>query len=128
MLYVDDGHWPLGRMRMSHLLADSPGELRDAARHLGLERHIQYPGTPKEHLDVSRSKRGQAIRELNAREISGRELVAIVQARRDRENKDTPRASEWERRPPPGVCAPFPRNKKQSCTPPSPGGHNEEER
>ena len=45
-------------MRMSHLIADSPEELREAADALGLKReYIQYPGTWKEHLDVSQSRR-----------------------------------------------------------------------
>ena len=82
MIYVDDAHWPLGRMKMSHLLADSPGELRDAARELGLERYIQYPGTPKEHLDVSRTKRREAIDRLGAQEVSFRELGRIIRERR----------------------------------------------
>ncbi len=50
---------------MSRLVADTPEELRQAAERLRIDpRHIQYPGTWKEHLDVSRSKRQQAIDQL----------------------------------------------------------------
>ena len=59
MLYVDDLRLPLGRMLMSHLIADSPEELRQAADRLGLHRkYIQYPGTWKEHLDVLQVQAG----------------------------------------------------------------------
>ena len=59
MLYVDHARIPFGRMLMSHLIADTPKELHEAAHLLELERHIQHPGTPKEHLDVSETKRAQ---------------------------------------------------------------------
>ena len=59
MIRVDDGRWPLGRMKMSHLIADSHEELAACAGALGLSPdYIQYPHTWKERLDVSRSKRG----------------------------------------------------------------------
>lgn len=80
-VYVDRMKAPLGRMLMSHLVADTPGELRQMAAQLGLERYIQYPGTPKEHLDVSQSKRAEALR-LGAVEIDGRRLVEIIRAKR----------------------------------------------
>ena len=61
MLYVDHARIPYGRMLMSHLMADTPEELREMAGKLKMERWIQHPGTPKEHLDVSESKREEAI-------------------------------------------------------------------
>ena len=91
MLCVDDLRLPLGRMLMSHLIADSPEELRQAVDRLGLRRkYIQYPGTWKEHLDVSRSKRAQAIRELGARQVSAREMALMLQARREAEQELNP--------------------------------------
>ena len=83
MIRVDHGKWPLGRMKMCHLIADSPEELREAARKLGLEHYIQYPRTWKEHLDISQSKKAQAIRELGAQQITGRELALILRQRRE---------------------------------------------
>ena len=82
MIRVDDGRWPLGRMKMSHLIADSHEELVACAGALGLSPdYIQYPHTWKEHLDVSRSKRAEAIR-LGAREITRREMALAIRERR----------------------------------------------
>ena len=86
MLYVDDMKWPLGRMVMSHMLADTSEELRRAADALGLKReHIQDPGTWREHMDVSQSKREEAICRLGAREVSQREMAMMRMERRARE-------------------------------------------
>ena len=88
MLYVDHLQIPFGRMKMSHLIADSPEDLREAADQLGFRREwIQYPGGWKEHLDVSESKRRQAIRELGAREITARELALMLIERREAANE-----------------------------------------
>ena len=83
MLYVDHLRVPFGRMLMSHLVADTQEELRDAARRLGLHQYIQYPSYPsgrKEHLDLSESKRIEAIR-MGAKEVTAREIVRIQQAK-----------------------------------------------
>ena len=61
MLYVDHLRIPFRQMLMSHLVADTQEELRDAARKLGLQQYIQYPGGRKEHLDLSESKRIEVI-------------------------------------------------------------------
>ena len=69
-------------MRMSHLLADSPEELRQAETALGLPSgSIQYPGTPKEHLDVSERKRTLAIA-MGAKPVTSRCIVRIIRQRR----------------------------------------------
>ena len=81
MLYVDHVRIPFGRMLMNHLMADTPEELREAAARLGLSAYIQHPGTEKEHLDVSESKRRDALA-MGARPITGRELVNLVRAKR----------------------------------------------
>ena len=60
-VYVDNMRIRYGRMKMSHLIADTSEELRSMAQGLGLERYIQHAGEPKEHLDVSMSKRAEAI-------------------------------------------------------------------
>ena len=82
MVYVDNMRIPFGRMRMSHLMADTPEELRETAEKLGLARYIQRPGTPKEHLDVSDSKRKEALR-MGAVPMDSRQMVQIVQNKRD---------------------------------------------
>ena len=81
MVYVDHARIPYGRMLMSHLMADTPDELREIAGKLNIERHIQHPGTPKEHLDVSESKREAAIR-MGAASVTGRQLAAIIRSKR----------------------------------------------
>ena len=81
MLYVDHARIPYGRMLMSHLMADTPEELREAAEQLGLSARIQRPGTEKEHLDVSETKRREALA-MGARPVTGKELVNLVRAKR----------------------------------------------
>ena len=78
-LYVDHLRIPFGRMRMSHLMADTKEELLRAAGALGLKhRWLQNEDQPKEHFDVSESKRKLAIDRLGAVPVTGRELVEIV--------------------------------------------------
>lgn len=82
MLYVDHARIRFRRMLMSHLVADSPDELLQAQTDLGIpDGSIQYPGTWKEHLDVSESKRTLAVR-MGAKEITGRELVEITRKKK----------------------------------------------
>lgn len=82
-LYVDHARTPYGRMRMSHLMADTPEELERARVALGLPRSAKHnAGLPGEHLDVAEAKRSQAIRQLGAREVSSRCLVRLRQERR----------------------------------------------
>jgi hypothetical protein len=79
-VYVDNVRIPFGRMRMSHMIADTSDELHAFAGRLGIERRwIQNPGTPREHYDVSISKRREALA-LGAREVSSKEIVQRMQA------------------------------------------------
>ena len=83
MLYVDSLKLPFGRMLMSHLIADTPEELQAAETALGLPKgSIQYPGTWKEHLDVSQSKRAQAI-SSGATVIPATQLTRMLTKRRE---------------------------------------------
>ena len=66
---------------MSHLMADTPEELREMAAKLGLSRYIQHAGDPKEHLDVSISKRLEALG-LGAIPMTSRQIVHIVRVKR----------------------------------------------
>ena len=82
-LYVDNARIPFGRMKMSHLAADTSEELLEAARQLGLSKYIQHNGEPKEHLDVSLSKRAEAIQKLGAKEVPSKELIYLMRRKRD---------------------------------------------
>ena len=87
MLYVDHMRYPFRRMLMNHLMADTHEELEQAIIDLRLPPGIiQHPGEPKEHLDVSESKRALAIR-LGAKPITRRELVEIVRRRREDDDR-----------------------------------------
>ena len=66
-VYVDDMYrTPLGqfgRMKMSHLMADTTEELLAIADTIGVARRwIQYPGTDKEHFDIAMSKRALSVK------------------------------------------------------------------
>lgn len=85
-VYVDDMFYPKrlqGRpAKWSHLLADTPGELRAFASGLGLQpQWIQHPGTYREHFDVTATVRAQAIR-AGAVEISYPRGTAALLARK----------------------------------------------
>ena len=88
MLYVDSMKMPFGRMLMSHMIADTPEELAEAERTLGLPRgSVQYPCTWKEHLDVSQSKRAEAIA-MGAAVIPAKEIARMLITRREIQKKD----------------------------------------
>lgn len=62
-VYVDGMQAKFGRMIMCHMLADSTEELLDMADKIGVQRKwIQYPGTGKEHFDISLGKKAIAIK------------------------------------------------------------------
>lgn len=63
-VYVDPAVWPYGRMMMCHMIADTHAELVAMARAIGVaEKWIQHPGHfRREHFDVCKSKRAEAIR------------------------------------------------------------------
>jgi hypothetical protein len=79
-IYVDDMFrrrlGRLGRMRMSHMAADTPAELHAFARRLGLRREW----FDRDHYDVCKSMRAEAIR-LGAVAISLRDMAAKLRGR-----------------------------------------------
>jgi len=84
-VYVDDMYktkmGQYGRMKMSHMIADTRAELLDMASKIGLdEKYLQKKGQPQEHFDISMSYRSRAI-ENGASEITMRELARITRAR-----------------------------------------------
>lgn len=85
-VYVDDMYKTplgrLGRMKMSHVIADTDEELVAAIEAVGLNRcHHQYPNTPASHFDVAMSKRSQLIAN-GAVPITMRELATKIRNRR----------------------------------------------
>ena len=80
MVYVDDGYknFKLGRMRMSHMVADTVDELVEMAIAIGLKIAWMQRGDDhrKPHFDVALDKRRMAIR-FGAHEVTMREMVSI---------------------------------------------------
>ena len=81
-VYVDDMYrYPMGRygrMKMSHMVADTHDELMRMADRIGLDRRwLQNAGTRREHFDVSMTKRREAIA-AGALTVSTRELVELT--------------------------------------------------
>ncbi len=103
-VYVDDMDLPADvpngsrvvSSSWSHLMADTHEELMEAAAKLRLNpKWIQYPGTPKEHFDVTSGKRQQAIHREIAQPITWRQSgelyaakVQAQQAQAEREQLD----------------------------------------
>lgn len=52
----------LGRLKLSHLMADTRAELFAVVDRVGVSReHLQKPGEPGEHFDICKAKRQEAI-------------------------------------------------------------------
>lgn len=84
-VYVDDMYKsPLGqfrRMKMSHMIADTPKELRAMAKKIGVaQKWIQDEGTYSEHFDICKSKRELAIKK-GAKPITFMDFGRILHAR-----------------------------------------------
>jgi len=89
-VYVDDGKNPYGRMIMCHMQADTREELDAMADKIGVQRKwIQFPGTWKEHYDICKSKKQQAV-QLGAIEIGSREFVKMMLKRREEKQRALP--------------------------------------
>lgn len=82
MVYVDNYNRQFGRMKMCHMIADTPEELREMAQRIGCRpRWLQHPGTAKEHYDVPLFRKAMAL-SLGAQEVGYRELAAMVAKRK----------------------------------------------
>ena len=84
-VYVDDMYklsiGQFGRMKMSHMIADTKEELLAMADKIGVQRKwIQKEDTPLEHFDVSMGARKKAI-EFGAVELTYRQLGEKTLAR-----------------------------------------------
>ncbi len=97
MVYVDNMHETgignYGRMKMSHMIADTTQELLEMVDKIGVDRKwIQHRGTANEHFDIAMSKRKLAI-EYGAKAINFREYATFVQNRAEKNGVDWARAS-----------------------------------
>jgi len=82
MVYVDHARLPLGRMLMSHMVADSREELLAMAAAIGVDaRWLQREGTHAEHFDVCESMRASAIGR-GAVPVSSRDIVRLIRGKR----------------------------------------------
>lgn len=91
-VYVDDMYkYPIGqfgRMKMSHMVADTTEELLAMADTIGVRRKwLQHPGTDGEHFDIAMSKRELAIAN-GAVPITYRECALFCRDRRRQEELD----------------------------------------
>lgn len=85
-VYVDDMRAKFGNMIMCHMAADTTDELLAMADKIGVQRKwIQKRGTAQEHFDIALSKRTLAVK-AGAIEITGKELVRLMMAKRDHAN------------------------------------------
>ena len=81
-VYVDAARHSLGRMTMCHMMADTTDELLAMVDRIGVQRKwIQDAGTPREHFDVCREKRAEAVK-AGALEVSTRDLFLLIQRKR----------------------------------------------
>lgn len=86
-VYVDDMYrYPLGRygrMKMSHMMADTTEELLEMADLIGVARRwLQYGGTWREHFDIALVKRTMAVH-CGAREMTMREMAIYSREKRN---------------------------------------------
>ena len=92
-VYVDKYEAAYGRMKMSHMIADTLNELHEMAERLGLRRWFQDKSSMP-HYDVCLSKRAEAVR-FGAILLEKREFVAKMREirtveRTRKENKNGP--------------------------------------
>lgn len=80
-VYVDDMKAAVGRLRLCHMYADTPDELRAMIARIGVDpKWIENPGTPREHIDIAQSKRRLAVA-AGAVEITQRQMAVFRRAK-----------------------------------------------
>lgn len=101
-VYVDDMYLHdmgrFGRMKMSHMVADTSAELLDMARRIGVQtRWLQHGGESGEHFDIAMVKRERAL-DLGAVPITLRQCAMMCKRRRHEGVLGKPEeAEEWIR-------------------------------
>lgn len=83
-VYVDDARIPYGRMKMAHMLADTPEELHAMADRIGVRRRWFQARASAPHYDVCLSKRRLAL-QYGAVEVDRQELAALIRRLRNSE-------------------------------------------
>lgn len=92
MVYVDN-MWEspvgkYGRMKMSHMAADTTEELLAMVDKIGVNKKwIQHKGTKQEHFDICLSKRKLAVA-AGAKEITWMEMGRFVLSRGNKKEND----------------------------------------
>ena len=76
-VYVDNVRVAFGRMKMSHMVADTLEELHEMATKIGLKRKWFQNHKLHPHYDVSMSRRVLAIK-YGVKEVTSRELIRIM--------------------------------------------------
>lgn len=80
-VYVDHARLAYGRMKMSHLIADTDAELHAMADRIGVARKWHQNTMAGSHYDIALSKRALAI-EAGAVEITTRQAAMMTSNRR----------------------------------------------
>ena len=77
-VYVGPSTYPLGRMKMCHMVADSLEELHEMADAITLPRHyFQNQDKRRPHYDIAMSKRALAVK-LGALPVEERKIIEIL--------------------------------------------------
>lgn len=82
-VYIDNARIAFGRMRMSHMVADTLDELHTMAAAIGMRREWFQGDASTPHYDVSITRRERAI-ELGAVPVDRRALVEVIRRLRAR--------------------------------------------
>lgn len=90
-VYVDSATNSFGRMKMCHMLADTPEELHAMADKIGVARKWYQANASTPHYDIAQSKRALAVA-AGAIETDKYGIVAVI--KRIRANPEP-----WGRRP-----------------------------
>lgn len=75
-VYIDDAMIPFGRMRMCHMMADTPAELHSMAATIGMRRSW-FQGARRPHYDIPMFRRDKAVA-LGAVQVTQRQMVVIA--------------------------------------------------
>lgn len=104
-VYVDDFDIPYGRMKLSHMLADTDEELHEMARRIGVARRWwQSPEkTSGSHYDIALSKKALAL-QAGAVAITARQAAMMNRRRALTGGLGTPEdAKRWYTEERPGL-------------------------
>jgi hypothetical protein len=91
-VFVDRASNPYGRMKMSHMVADTPEELHAMADKIGVNRKWFQDNPDHPHYDICQSKKKLAM-SFGAIEIYNSELVILLRKMRMKQ--------PWSKEPPP---------------------------